>query len=217
MSTKYVFGAVPCRKDWTFVSKIEETENASFFQTNSSKNANQIMFIYCSIWSLAGRILAKQQVFAFASFSRSKVCLRFSMIRKPKNQSCVSKIGLFGEHCRDRVSFSFFQNVPGKFCLRCKYLCSLFFTQRNFSLCFNKIHKDWTSDSKFFKIYSSEEGHLFIFLECAEQKPWVKKYKSYCFLQKILFFSMKSVEFPQFSRRWLSDCIDPYQLSWLPQ
>ena len=139
MSTKYVFGAVPCRKDWTFVSKIEETENASLFQTNSSKNANQIMFIYRSIWSLAGRILAKQQVFAFASFSRSKVCLRFLMIRKPKNQSCVSEIGLFGEHCRDCSPLASFKTcrVP-RFRLRCKYLCSMFFTQRNFSLVLTK-------------------------------------------------------------------------------
>ena len=169
MSTKYFFGAVPCRKDWTFVSKIEETENASLFQTNSSKNANQIILIYRSIWILAGITLAKQQVFAFASFSRSKVCLRLSMIRKPKNQSCVSEIGLFGEHCRDRsplVSFKTCQVL--RFRLRCKYFCSMFFTQRNFSLVSTKYTKTWTSDSKFLKNYSSEEGYLFIFLECAE-------------------------------------------------
>ena len=199
MSTKYVFGAVPCRKGWTFVSKIEGTENACLFQTNSSENVNQIMFIYRSIWSLAGRILANQQFFAFASFSRSKVCLRFSMVRKPKNQSCVSKIGLLGDQCRYRSPLVSFKTCRVlRFRLRCKYLCSMFLprgisvwfqqnTQRlNFRLqVFQKSFVGGTSP-----IYFS--GMRWV------KTLGLKKYKSYCFLQKI-FFSMKSVEFPQFS------------------
>ena len=73
--------------------------------------------------------------------AKCKVCLRFSMIRKPKNKSwCLSEIGLFGEHSRDRVSFRFFQNVQGTqnsaWDARCS--CSLFFLPRRISVWFQQ-------------------------------------------------------------------------------
>ena len=119
--------------------------------------------------SFAGRILAEQQVCAFASVSRSNVCLRFSMIKKLKNQSCVSEIGLFGEHCRDRSPLVSFKTcrVP-RFGLRCKYLCSMFFTQRNFSLVSTKYTKKELQTPSFSKYIRRRKVTFLFFWRCAE-------------------------------------------------
>ena len=65
----------------------------------------------------------------------------------------VSEIGLFGEHCRDRSPLVSFKTcrVP-RFRLRCKYLCSMFFTQRNFSLVSTKYTKIELQTPSFSKI-----------------------------------------------------------------
>ena len=186
---------------------MEETENASLFQTNSSKNANQIMFIYRSIRGLAGRILAEQQVFACVSFSGSKVCLRFSMIRKPKDQSCVSKIGLFGEHWRDRSpSISFKTCRVPRFRLRCKCLCSMFFTQRDFTLVSTKYTKFELQTPSFSK--SLFVGRISpFFLHCAEQKPCELKR-----VQILQFFYRKYFQWSQLNSR--NSLVDDCQIVW---
>ena len=164
--------------------------------------------------SLAGRILAKQQVFAFASFSRSKVCLRFSMIGKPKNQSCVfPKLVCLESILEFAVSLVSFKTcrVPN-FRLRWK----LFFCPEEFQSVFQNKQKLNLRLQFFVKnLFVGRNITFFSALRWAKTL-WVKKSTNLTvFLQKI--FSMKSVEFSQFSCRWLSDCMDPYQLSWLPQ